>query len=203
MRWFGGSKRESEGGRSSGSAVPPGQVVTTKMPVMTIGQTPKVSQGVWRLNIAGLVVNPVELDWDQFMAMPQITMDAEFHCVTQWSRMENTWSGVRVRDVIELADASAQAKFAMVHCYDGYTTNMDLETLLADDALLAHSHDGTPLSVEHGAPVRLVLPSLYAWKSAKWLQAIELTEKETPGFWEANGYHMRGDPWREERFRYH
>jgi DMSO/TMAO reductase YedYZ molybdopterin-dependent catalytic subunit len=170
---------------------------------MTIGQTPKVSQGVWRLNIAGLVVNPVELDWDQFMAMPQITMDAEFHCVTQWSRMENTWSGVRVRDVIELADASAQAKFAMVHCYDGYTTNMDLETLLADDALLAHSHDGTPLSVEHGAPVRLVLPSLYAWKSAKWLQAIELTEKETPGFWEANGYHMRGDPWREERFRYH
>ena len=182
------------------SGVPPGQYVTAKMPVMTFGVTPRLEQAAWRLRVTGLVKNPVELDWDGFMAMPQTAVDAAFHCVTQWSRLQNAWEGVRVTDVLELAEPLLEARHVMAHCADGYTTNVDLEVLSRPESLLAHRHDGALLAADHGAPVRLVVPSRYGWKSAKWVHTLELMAADAPGFWEQNGYHMRGDPWREERF---
>ena len=181
-------------------AVPPGQITTAKFPEMTFGGRPRVSLEQWRLGVSGLVARQVKLDWEQFMAMPQVTMTADFHCVTQWSWLDNAWEGVRVGDVLELAAPLSDASHAMVHCYDGYTANLDLAVLMEPDALFVHKHDGQPLTAAHGAPMRLVVPQRYGWKSAKWVRAMELMAGDKPGFWEMNGYHMRGDPWKEERF---
>ena len=186
--------------RQEGVEAPPGQYVTEKFPVLTFGPTPKIDLDTWRFRMLGLVEDEVVLDWKQFTSLDKATVDAEFHCVTQWSRLENTWEGVLFTEVMKLVRPRPEAKFAMAHCYGGYTANLALEALTDDDVLFAYRHDGDPLAPEHGGPLRLVVPKRYGWKSAKWVSGLELMAEDAAGFWEARGYHMNGDPLKEERF---
>ena len=179
---------------------PPGQFVTDKFPVLTFGPTPRISLDDWQFKVFGLVDEEITLDWKQFNDLPQVTLDAEFHCVTQWSKLQNTWEGILFTDVMKLVTPKPEAKYVMAHCYGGYTTNVALDVLVDDDVLFAHSHDGAPLTPQHGGPMRLVVPKRYGWKSAKWVNGIEFMAEDEPGFWEMRGYHMEGDPWKEERF---
>jgi len=180
--------------------VPSGQFVTDKFPVLTFGPSQRVDTADWRLRVFGLVETERAWTWEEFLALAQVTVKADFHCVTQWSRLDNTWQGVPFRDVMRHVKPLAQARHVMVHCYGGYTANLALSAVMEDDVLLAHRHDGEPLAPDHGGPMRLIVPQRYAWKSAKWVSGLELLEDDSAGFWERRGYHMRGDPWREERF---
>ncbi len=180
--------------------VPPGQFVTDKFPVLTYGATPRFDPAKWSFRLFGLVETPVELTHEQFMKLPQYKQVADFHCVTQWSRLENVWEGVHIRDVMRLVKVKPEAKFVMVHCDGGYTTNLPLPVLLDDDVMFAHKHDGQNLTPEHGWPLRLIVPKRYAWKSAKWVRGLEFLPEDRPGFWEMHGYHNDADPWSEERF---
>ncbi len=179
---------------------PPGQFVTDKFPVLTFGPTPRIDLDAWQFKVFGLVDEEITLDWQQFNDLPQVTLDAEFHCVTQWSKLQNTWQGILFTDVMKLVTPKLEAKFVMAHCYGGYTTNVSLDVMIDDDVMFAHSHDGAPLTPQHGGPMRLVVPKRYGWKSAKWVNGIEFMAEDEPGFWEMRGYHMEGDPWKEERF---
>ena len=179
---------------------PPGQFVTEKFPVLTVGAMPRIDLKAWRFQVFGLVEREFELTWDEFAALPETTVTADFHCVTQWSRLDNTWQGVAFEEVMKVVQPLAQARFVMMHCYGGYTANLPLSTLMDSDVLFAYGHDGEPLHPDHGGPLRLVVPKRYGWKSAKWVRGLEFLEDDQPGFWEVRGYHMRGDPWREERF---
>ena len=179
---------------------PPGQFVTDKFPVLTFGPTPRIDLDAWQFKVFGLVDEEITLDWRQFNDLPQVTLDAEFHCVTQWSKLQNTWQGILFTDVMKLVTPKLEAKFVMAHCYGGYTTNVSLDVMIDDDVMFAHSHDGAPLTPQHGGPMRLVVPKRYGWKSAKWVNGIEFMAEDEPGFWEMRGYHMEGDPWKEERF---
>ena len=183
-----------------GAPAPPGQFVTEKFPVLTFGPTPRIDLSAWRFRVFGLVEEEITLDWEEFNGLQQVTLDAEFHCVTQWSKLQNTWEGILFNDLMKLVKPKPEAKFVMAHCYGGYTTNVALDVLEDDDVLFAHSHDGAPLTPEHGGPMRLVVPKRYGWKSAKWVNGIEFMAEDEPGFWEVRGYHMEGDPWKEERF---
>jgi DMSO/TMAO reductase YedYZ molybdopterin-dependent catalytic subunit len=182
--------------------IPPGQSRTKKWPVLDASGPPVIDLDRWRFGMAGLVGKAVEWDWKEFQLLPRVRVFADFHCVTRWSRLGNLWEGVTTRELVQRAGgARPEARFVTVHGYDpGWTTNLPLEDFLAEDALVAFLHDGEAISGEHGGPARLIVPRLYAWKSAKWVAGVELTEKDQPGFWEANGYHMRGDPWEEERY---
>ena len=192
--------RISPSRREAQPSAPPGQFVTERFPVLTFGPTPRVDVSTWRFKVFGLVEDELTLDWRQFNDLPQTSLDAEFHCVTQWSKLQNAWRGVRFTDLMKLAAPKPEAKFVMAHCYGGYTTNVALDVLMDDDVLFAHTHDGEPLAPEHGGPMRLVVPKRYGWKSAKWVNGIEFMSEDAPGFWEMRGYHMEGDPWKEERF---
>ena len=192
--------RISQSRREAQPSAPPGQFVTEKFPVLTFGPTPRVDLAAWRFGVSGLVEDELALDWRQFNDLPQTTLDAEFHCVTQWSKLRNTWRGVLFTDLMDIVTPKPEAKFVMAHCYGGYTTNVALDVLMDDDVLFAHTHDGEPLTPEHGGPMRLVVPKRYGWKSAKWVNGIEFMAEDAPGFWEMRGYHMEGDPWKEERF---
>ena len=183
-----------------GLDVPPGQFVTEKFPVLTFGATPQIETDSWQLKVFGLVEEEITLDWDRLMSLEMVTVDAAFHCVTQWSRLQNTWQGVAFSRLMELAGPKPEAKYVVAHCYGGYTTNLPLSVLMDGDVLLAYRHDGESLSAEHGGPVRLVVPKRYGWKSAKWVSSVELTDVDSPGFWETRGYHNNGDPLKEERF---
>ena len=187
---------------SAEARVPRGQHQVTNFPVLDLGTHPSISKQVWRLQVYGLVGNPQELDWQAFQALPQTKLSTDFHCVTRWTRLDMDWQGVLARDLIALAQPLENAHFVTLHSYDDYTTNLPLEVLLDEDVVIAHSVLGKPLSQEHGGPVRMVVPKRYAWKSAKWLKAIELHEKDRPGFWEMRGYHNEADPWKEERYGY-
>ncbi len=180
--------------------MPQGQHVTLKFPVLTYGATPTIKTTEWELRLDGLVEQPVTLDWQTFMALPQTTLTADFHCVTRWSMLDKTWTGVHISEILKLVRLKPDAKFVMAHCYGGYTTNMSLDVLNDDDVLLCHSWEGAPLTVEHGGPCRLLVPKRYAWKSAKWIHRLEFMAKDSPGFWEQNGYSMTADPWKEERY---
>jgi DMSO/TMAO reductase YedYZ molybdopterin-dependent catalytic subunit len=182
--------------------IPPNQSRTKKWPILDAGGVPPIAQESWNLSIRGLVAQPISWSWQQIQARPKVRVFADFHCVTRWSRLGNVWEGVSTRTLLELAGgALPAAKFVLAHGYDsGYTTNLPLEEFLAEDALVAFLHDGLPLSLEHGGPARLIVPRLYAWKSVKWVQSLELLAQDQAGFWERNGYHMQGDPWKEERF---
>jgi DMSO/TMAO reductase YedYZ molybdopterin-dependent catalytic subunit len=182
--------------------IPPGQSRTIKWPVLDAFGPPRISDKDWRLSILGLVNKPVDFDWQQFNTLPRVKVFSDFHCVTRWSRLGNIWEGVSTRHLLELAGGvKAEAKYVVAYGYDGgWTTNLPLAEFLAEDALVCTHHDGEALTLEHGGPARLVVPRLYAWKSAKWLAGIELVEEDKAGFWERNGYHMNGDPWAEERF---
>ena len=180
--------------------VPPGQFVTKKLPVLTYGRNLKIDINKWQLKVFGLVDRELELNWEQFSQLEWTAVSAPFHCVTQWSRMENTWEGLLFTDLAKLVSPKPEAKFVMAHCYGDYSANLPLEVLMDGSSLLAHKHDGKPLSNDHGGPVRLVAPQRYGWKSAKWLRAIEFMAEDRPGFWEVRGYHNNGDFWKEERF---
>ncbi|MBI4233902.1 MAG: sulfite oxidase-like oxidoreductase [Chloroflexi bacterium] len=180
--------------------VPPGQFVTEKLPVLTYGPAPHIELASWRFRIFGLVEEEKTLSWQQLMALPTARVVADFHCVTQWSRLHNIWEGVPFREIMRLSKPLPEAHFVMVQCYGGYTTNLPLEALLQDDVLFAYRHDDADLSTEHGGPLRLVVPKLYGWKSAKWVNGLEFMEQNQPGFWEQRGYSMGADPWKEERF---
>lgn len=182
--------------------IPPGQSRTRKWPVLHATSVPHVDIASWKLEITGLVERPLTFDWNEFRALPRVQVFSDFHCVTQWSRLGNLWEGVSVREVLRRAGVQPQARFVIAHGADwGWTTNLPLADALSEDALFADAHDGVPLDPDHGGPVRLVIPLLYAWKSAKWVCGLELVEHDQPGYWERAGYHDRGDPWTESRFR--
>lgn len=180
--------------------LPPGQRLVTNWPVLDLGLQPHVPTETWQLEIDGAVANPVRLDWAQFMALPQAEDVSDIHCVTQWSRYDNRWQGVKTSVLLALVQPRADAKHVILHAHDGYTTNLLLEHFAEDDCLVAHSHEGVPLTREHGAPARVIVPRYYFWKSAKWVKRIELSAVDRPGFWEVRGYHNVGDPWLEERY---
>ena len=182
--------------------IPPGQSRTIKWPVLDASGTPRIDLARWKLSISGLVNHAVEFNWEEFQKLPRVKIFADFHCVTRWSRLGNVWEGVSTRELVSRAGGIApEAKFVLARGYDpDWTTNLPLQDFLSEDALVALSHDGDPLSAEHGGPARLIVPQLYAWKSAKWLASVEFMSKDRAGFWEKNGYHMHGNPWSEERF---
>lgn len=182
--------------------IPPGQSRTLKWPVLDASGPPNINHGTWRLRLDGLVNKNISFTWTEFLALPRVKVFSDFHCVTRWSRLGNLWEGVSTRTLLEFAGGSKQdAAYVVAHGYDhGWTTNLPLAEFLAEDALVAIKHDGQDLTLEHGGPARLMIPKLYAWKSAKWLGSIELVAEDKAGFWERNGYHMNGDPWKEERF---
>lgn len=182
--------------------VPPGQTRTRKWPVLHYGRVPVVPTDRWRFTVGGLVERPFSLTWDEYRQLPRVRVFADFHCVTTWSRLGNVWEGVPVKALLDRARVKPDACFVVASGYDdGWTTNLPLADFAQDDVLLADLHDGEPLSADHGGPVRLVVPRLYAWKSAKWVSGITLYETDEPGLWERAGYHDRGDPWAEQRFR--
>jgi DMSO/TMAO reductase YedYZ molybdopterin-dependent catalytic subunit len=193
---------QSSDGEASGERkrLPPGQRLTDGWPILHYGGIPRVDLDSWEFMIGGLVDNEVKLSWDQFMALPQVEVRTDIHCVTTWSKYDNDWAGVRFTDVMELANVRPEAKHVMFHSYGGYTTNVPLSELMTDDILFVHTHNGEPLAPEHGAPLRGMIPHLYFWKSAKWVRGIEFIAEDRPGFWEMYGYHMHGDPWTEERY---
>ena len=186
--------------RPEDQRLPPGQHLTKDWPVLDLGVLPPVSRERWRLDVYGAVENPVFWTFAEFSAQKQAQFTSDIHCVTTWSRYDNEWEGLATRELLAACQPREDARFVVLHSYDGYTTNLALEDFAAEDALLAHSWSGQPLSDEHGGPVRLVVPHLYFWKSAKWLQAIEFVTEDAPGFWEVRGYHNRGDPWAEQRY---
>jgi len=179
---------------------PPSQVLTQKWPVLHYGLVPTVDLARWRFRVQGLVENPFELTWDELMSLPMQQVTCDMHCVTHWSRLDNLFEGVPLKPLLERARLKPEAGFVLVHADPEYTTNIPLQDLLAPGNLLALRHNGEPLMPEHGGPVRLLVPHLYLWKSAKWVTGFEFLEEDEPGFWEQNGYHMRGDPWAEERY---
>ena len=180
--------------------LPPGQILTTKWPVLHFGSVPRVDLGRWRFRVWGAVACPFNLGWDDLLALPRAEVDCDIHCVTRWSRFDNRFGGVPVRDLLARAQPLGQARYVLVHAEEGFTTNLPLADLDRPENLLALSHGGEPLPAEHGGPVRLLVPHLYFWKSAKWVTGFEFLEEDEPGFWERGGYHMRGDPWQEERY---
>lgn len=186
--------------RPEDQRLPPGQHLTKDWPVLDLGVVPPVSRERWRLDVYGAIDNPIFWTFADFAAQKQEQFTSDIHCVTTWSRYDNQWEGLATRELLAVCQPREDARFVVLHSYDGYTTNLALEDFAAEDALLAHSWSGQPLSDEHGGPVRLVVPHLYFWKSAKWLQAIEFVTEDAPGFWEVRGYHNRGDPWAEQRY---
>ena len=189
-----------DAGGELGRRTPPGQVLTTRWPVLTYGLTPRFDAQRWRFRCFGLVEEEVSWTWEEFQSLPRAEVTCDIHCVTRWSRLDNRFGGVRIREIIERARPTAAAKYVMIHADPDYTTNLPLADLVDDDVLLATTHDGQPLSPDHGGPLRLVVPKLYFWKSAKWLRGFEFLDVNPPGFWELNGYHMHADPWQEERY---
>jgi DMSO/TMAO reductase YedYZ molybdopterin-dependent catalytic subunit len=198
---FGGDerKRQQEERRAEGR-LPPGQSLTLKWPVLHYGSVPRFDPVTWDFRVDGLVEHPLRFNWSEFNQLPRSDRTSDFHCVTRWSRFDNRWTGVAIRDILSRAKPLQNAKYLLVHAEQGFTANVPLADLDRDDVLLATHHDGEPLSADHGYPLRLIVPQLYAWKSVKWVRRLELLEKDSPGFWEQNGYHMRGDPFKEERF---
>lgn len=180
--------------------LPPGQHLVRDWPVLDLGVQPKLTPETWTLRVYGAVAEAVTWNWAAFQSQPQHREVSDIHCVTTWSRYDNEWEGVATRTVLAVVRPRPEARFVVLHSYDGYTTNLPLEDFAAEDAILAQTWQGKPLTREHGGPVRLIVPHLYLWKSAKWLQRIEFRTGDEPGFWEVRGYHERGDPWSEQRY---
>jgi len=180
--------------------VPPNQRVTEKWPVLHHGGVPNIDISKWTFKIWGLVEKERKLSYEEFMALPRVTVLSDVHCVTGWSKLDNTWEGVNTQVIKELVHILPEAKLVIVHSAGGFTTNLTLEDFFESDVLFAIKHNGELLTREHGYPLRLVVPRLYFWKSAKWVEGVEFAAKDRKGFWESQGYHNRGDPWEEERY---
>jgi DMSO/TMAO reductase YedYZ molybdopterin-dependent catalytic subunit len=184
--------------------LPPGQSLTRKWPVLHAGTTPAFDAASWDFRVFGLVKKELRFTYDEFMRLPRVQVHADMHCVTRWSKLDNTWEGVPTKELLKHVEPLPQARFVMMHCEQDFTTNLPIDDFFGDDCLFAFRHNGTDLEPDHGWPLRLVVPKLYAWKSAKWVRGIEFMAEDRAGFWERwenGGYHMRGDPWVEERFR--
>ena len=180
--------------------VPPNQRETDDFPVLHSGQIPQIDIAQWTFTISGLVEKEHQLNFQEFMALPRVKVSSDIHCVTGWSKLNNLWEGVSTGVIKDLVEILPQARFLMVHGAQGFSTNLSLEDFFEPDVLFALRHNHNPLSHAHGYPVRLVVPRLYFWKSAKWAVGVEFMAEDRPGFWELNGYHMHGDPWKEERY---
>ncbi len=180
--------------------IPPGQRLTNKWPVLHHGAMPDIDTAQWTLTISGLVEKERVLDYEEFLALPRVRVLSDIHCVTGWSRLDNLWEGVSTDTIKELVNILPEARFVIVRSQGGFTANLALEDFLQFDVLLATQHNSEPLTPDHGYPVRLVVPRLYFWKSAKWVIGLEFTATDRPGFWESYGYHNHGDPWEEERY---
>ncbi len=191
-------QREEEG--KSENRLPAGQSLTNKFPVLTYGPNPKFDPATWDLRVFGEVEKEMSWSWAEFIALPTATITCDIHCVTRWSKFDTAWEGVLFRDFIKLFGMKDTTKFVIAHCDYGYTTNLPVEAMMEDDVMLTYKYDGKLLEPDHGAPVRTLVPKRYFWKSAKFLRALEFSAVDKPGFWERNGYHNDGDPWKEERY---
>jgi DMSO/TMAO reductase YedYZ molybdopterin-dependent catalytic subunit len=180
--------------------IPPGQHEVTGFPVLHYGSVPKVDTNKWTFRIFGLVDKEKTLSYADFVALPHVRVFSDIHCVTTWSRLNNLWEGVSTSALKDIVSIKDEAEFAIIHAEHGFTTNLALTDFFEKDVLFSTGFNRQPLTPEHGAPVRLVVPRLYFWKSAKWVTGVEFTDEDKPGFWESNGYHNHGDPWKEERY---
>ncbi|MCI0425258.1 MAG: sulfite oxidase-like oxidoreductase [Actinobacteria bacterium] len=194
-RGFEGRRRS----REPSGRIPPGQYATLDFPVLSAGPTPRISREEWRLTLADTTGAERSWSWEEFTALPVTDITVDIHCVTKWTKLDTTWGGVTLEDLlagVELGEATV----VLAHSYDGYTTNVPLADLSGGRAMVAHTYAGEPLEPEHGGPARLLVPHLYFWKSAKWVNRLEMLTHDRPGFWESYGYHNYGDPWREQRY---
>jgi DMSO/TMAO reductase YedYZ molybdopterin-dependent catalytic subunit len=182
-----------------GDRLPPGQKVVENWPVLTYGGVPRIKLEDWRLRVFGLA-DEREFTWDEFTALPRTKVHTDIHCVTTWSKMDTNFEGVSIPDLLAVVNPKPEAGAVIAHCYGGYTTNLTMDDFNRPDNLLAYTYEGEPLPVPHGGPCRLFVPHLYFWKSAKWVNGLEFVARDAPGFWERYGYHMRGDPFKEERY---
>ncbi len=195
-RGFIGKRRRPD----AANRVPPGQYITPDFPVLSAGPTPRTPLDQWTFSIEGLVREPVNWSWEEFLQLPAQSFSVDIHCVTKWSKLDTHWEGVSIDTLFELVDLDPNAMYATAFCDGGYTTNMPLVDIINGQSFVAYQYDGKPLAAEHGGPARLVVPQLYFWKSAKWVRGLRLTENDKPGFWESLGYNNHGDPWKEERY---
>ncbi len=200
MLFEGNERRERERQMKTEGRLPPGQSLTLKWPVLHYGSVPEFDLATWNFRIYGLVEHSLKLSWEEFNALPRVERTSDFHCVTRWSRFDNRWDGVALQELLRRCRPKPNAGFALVHAEQGFTANVPLADLDRPEVLLATHHDGQPLPLDHGYPLRLIVPHLYAWKSVKWVRSMEILDHDQPGFWEQNGYHMYGDPWKEQRF---
>jgi len=180
--------------------VPPGQTVTERFPILHEGEVPQYNMSMWSLRIFGEVEQERSFSFDELLALPQHKIVRDIHCVTRWSKLDTHWEGIRFIDLLPLLGVKPEAKYVMIHADQDYDTNIPLEDLLKEDILLAHRYEGEPISDKHGGPMRLIVPHLYFWKSAKWITGIEFMTEDRPGFWERNGFHNYADPFKEQRF---
>jgi DMSO/TMAO reductase YedYZ molybdopterin-dependent catalytic subunit len=180
--------------------LPPGQYLTEKWPVLHAGGVPNVDLATWDFFLDGAVASPLRLSYAEFMRLPRRSVQADVHCVTRWSLLDSSWEGVPVSEVVKLVELDPQASHVMVHAEHGFSANLSLDDFLRDENMFVDRRNGEPISPEHGWPLRLFVPHLYFWKSAKWVRGLEFMAGDRPGFWEQYGYHMRGDPWQEERY---
>jgi DMSO/TMAO reductase YedYZ molybdopterin-dependent catalytic subunit len=200
MLFEGNERREREQQMKREGRLPPGQSLTLKWPVLQYGSVPRFDPKTWDFQAYGLVESSLRFTWDEFNALPKVGRTSDFHCVTRWSRFDNRWDGVAFQELLRRAQPKAHAAYVLVHAEQGFTANVPLADLDREEVLLATQHDGGPLTPDHGYPLRLIVPHLYSWKSVKWVRSLEFLDHDTPGFWEQNGYHLYGDPWREQRF---
>lgn len=194
-------RREEEKRVQAEGRLPPGQTVTQKFPVLQYGSIPQIDPATWKLSVFGEVEQPMSWNWDEFRQIPTTTITADIHCVTGWSKFDTTWEGPLFRDFIQLFGIKPTVKYVIAHSPHGFTTNLPLDIMLEDKVLLAWKYNGDFLEPDHGFPVRTLVPQRYFWKSAKWLQKLEFSPVDKPGFWEQAGYHNNGDPWQEERYQ--
>lgn len=200
MLFEGDERKQLEKKMLAEGRLPPGQALTLKWPVLHYGSVPRFDPAGWDFQVRGLVEAPLRFNWAEFNALPRTRVSSDFHCVTRWSRFDNHWEGVTFRELLGRVKLKPRAGYVLVLAEQGFTANVPLVYLDRDNVLFATHHDGAPLTPEHGYPLRLIVPHLYAWKSVKWARGIEFLDHDVPGFWEQNGYHMYGDPWKEQRF---
>ena len=196
MSIFGGKKLEPE----IAARIPAGQSLTERFPVLHYGPVPRTDLAKWDFKIFGLVEEPLRWNWEEFTSLPTTTVTMDIHCVTRWSKLDTTWEGVSTKELMKHVNLKPEAKFVIAHAEYGFTANMPIEAFLDDQSILAYKFDGKPLELEHGWPMRLVIPHKYFWKSAKWLRGLEFMAQDQLGFWERNGYNNNADPWKEERY---
>lgn len=180
--------------------LPPGQRLARKLPVLHAGRIPDISLAQWKFTASGLVKNKLSLNFEQIRGLPATKITCDIHCVTRWSLLDTRWEGVPAKEILDMAQPESNARYALIHAENDFTTNLPLDLLYEKDVIFAYKYEGKSLTPEHGWPLRLVVPQRYFWKSAKWVTGIELIEHDTPGYWEKHGYHMEGDPWKEERY---